>query len=107
MANRIYFVRHPNERRIEFFHDGLRDGMGITLEVPNADPGYAEAIRMGSIFLCSSEKDHERLMKVLAESNPGCAVECYTMESSAQTSVGPIVVKEVSKDGILPSEINF
>jgi hypothetical protein len=42
-------------------------------------------------------------MRTFAEGNPGCEVQVYGLEASAQCPAAPMVVKTVTKDGVLPA----
>lgn len=56
----------------------------------------------GEIFLVEPD-DVEIAMRCFAEANPGCEVQVYNLEASAQCPAAPMVVKNVTKDGILPA----
>lgn len=55
----------------------------------------------GEFFLVE-ETEVDAVVRTLAEANPGHEVQTYTMTSSAQCPAGPMVLKKVTKDGVLP-----
>lgn len=59
----------------------------------------------GEFFLVE-EDDVELFLKLFAEANPGHEVQVYTLTQSAQCPAGPMVVKKVTKDGVLPDTDN-
>lgn len=55
----------------------------------------------GEFFLCN-EEDLDPTVRALAEANPGREVQVYNLMQSAQCPAGEMVMKKVTKDGVLP-----
>jgi hypothetical protein len=66
---------------------------------PDHGPDY---VKQGEFFLVE-EEDLPLSMRTFAEGNPGCEVQVYGLEASAQCPAAPMVVKTVTKDGVLPA----
>jgi tagatose-1,6-bisphosphate aldolase len=54
-------------------------------------------------FFLVEPDDVDTAMRAFAENNPGCEVQVYSLEASAQCPAAPMVVKTVTQDGVLPA----
>ena len=62
----------------------------------------AEPIKQAEFFEVH-ERDLATAMRQFADQNPGCEVIAYAMTHSAITPPGEFVLKQVTKDGVLPA----
>lgn len=106
MKRLIQVVRRRGERGTTFmFQNGERlpsrqEPVALIPQPVNEE--FGDFVRQAEFFL-AREDDVEFMVNILAQYNPGCEVRVYAIESSAQTTVGPVVHKRVTKDGVLPS----
>lgn len=98
---------HVNRRRTVHVHIGVDTRHTVTLHTPrevNLDREILEAGKDGSIFSIPDDRhgDVDRIMKQLAEQNPGYEVQMFQLQKVAECPAAPMVMKQVTKDGILP-----
>lgn len=67
----------------------------------NLSEDRSNFLKQGEFFIIE-EGEEENAMRSFAEGNPGCEVQIYALEASAQCPAAPMVVKKVSADGVLP-----
>lgn len=75
----------------------------VAILTNEVDTDREQVHKVGEFFY-AQEQDVEMMVNLLAQYNPGLEVRVYNLESSAQTTVGPVVHKRVSKSGVLPAD---
>jgi hypothetical protein len=98
---------YVNRRRQTVVHIGVDTHQNVTLLAPkevNIDRDLVSVAMDGSLFSINDDRhgDVARIMKHLAEQNPGCEFQMFQLERVAQCPAAPMVMKQVTKDGILP-----
>lgn len=71
----------------------------ITPEKPNRNDEYT--LRNCSLFNVA-EKHVKLFVERAAQANPGCEIQVFSLERVGQCPAGDFVMKDVTKDGILP-----
>ena len=66
--------------------------------------GPVNAAMDGEFFTIADARhgDLDRVVKALAEANPGRKVQVFNMERAATCPAAPMVIKQVTKNGVLP-----
>lgn len=103
MKKLIHVVRGRPDRGLDFSIDE-RMPSRTNPQVVNPrhlDMDEHNMVRDGEFFLVN-QVDVEFFQRHLAQNNPGREVRVYSLESSAQTTIGPVAMKRVTADGVLP-----
>lgn len=61
----------------------------------------SDFLRDGEFFLVE-ERDVDNMLMAFAQGNPGCEIQIWNHEASAECPAAPMVVKKVTPDGVLP-----
>lgn len=94
---RVKPTREPYKPEIVF--DGARNhAYGIPTEKFNAETGTT----IMHTFFEVDNRDIDAALRDLTQNHPGCEVEVLEVIKSAVRPAGDIVIKNVTKDGVLP-----
>ena len=74
--------------------------------IPAQIPGLLEDMphhyrTRGDVFLVD-DRDVQNALEIFSSENPGREVQVYNLEQIAVCPAAPMIVKQVSKDGVLP-----
>ena len=74
----------------------------IALNPYHTAEGVQKNTRNISFFLVHDKKV-DAFVEYASKQNPGCEIQVYTMSKVGQCPAGDYVVKDVTKDGVLPT----
>lgn len=102
MKKLLQVVRGRPDRGLEIFlpDAGVRHHPQVVL-CRALDEGSSNFVKEGEFFFIE-DSDVDEAMRGFAQQNPGCEVRVYSLEQSGQCPAGPMVVKKITSDGVLP-----
>lgn len=99
----LIHVKRKNAYEIGIAEARFRHAAPYAYMPRELDLSNSNFVKEAEFFEIDESPDVDLLMRTLAEQNPGCEVRVFRLSAVSQCPAGPIVVKSVTADGILPT----
>lgn len=93
-------IATPIDEGLYFEWRGVRDG--VRAIIPTAVNVGEDAIEKKAEVWACHEKDVDAVMGSITNNFPGVEVKAFKLFKLAQRPAGPVTIREVTKDGVLP-----
>lgn len=100
MRKLVVIERHGDGELTLYFEDVNAEVTGFN---PDRVPDNVHKTARNIMFFSVPDKKVAAFVEYAAKQNPGCEVQVYTLEKVGQCPAGDYVMKDVTKDGVLPT----